>query len=346
MKDEIQVVDPRFFDSWDKLLSSSPKSSIFHSSCWAKALAESYDYTPVYFIIVRNGILAGLIPCMEVDSIITGKRGVSLPFTDCCEPIIDDEVDLQNLLSALLVYGKKHRWKYIELRPGDALPCRYAPSSSYIEHTLDLSQDSKDISLRMRSSTMRNVKKAEGSGIKIEIGASYDILKEFYRLNCLTRKEHGLPPQPFLFFEKIYEHIIFQKHGVVVLARHQNVVIAGAVYFHFGEKALYKYGASDKRHLYLRANNLIMWETIQWYKSQGYKELSFGRTESENKGLLQFKGGWGARESPIYYYKYNLNHDAFVKDKLKIRGMHNWIFSRMPVPMLKIVGSMLYRHIG
>jgi len=38
---------------------------------------------------------------------------------------------------------------------------------------------------------------------------------EYYRLHCLTRKRHGLPPQPTGFFQKIQEHIIAKIETVV-----------------------------------------------------------------------------------------------------------------------------------
>jgi lipid II:glycine glycyltransferase (peptidoglycan interpeptide bridge formation enzyme) len=107
----------------------------------------------------------------------------------------------------------------------------------------------------------------------------------------MTRKEHGLPPQPFHFFKKIHDHIISKNLGVVVLASFDRENVAGAIYFHIGEKAVFKYGASDKKFQHLRANNLVMWEAIKWYSQNGYRSLCFGRTEPENQGLLQFKSG-------------------------------------------------------
>ena len=70
-------------------------------------------------------------------------------------------------------------------------------------------------------------------------------IKEFYRMNCLTRRRHGLPPQPVSFFENIHNYIIKQNMGIVVLASYRKKVISGAIYFHFGKKAFYKYGASN-----------------------------------------------------------------------------------------------------
>lgn len=62
-----------------------------------------------------------------------------------------------------------------------------------------------------------------------------------------------------------------------MLASFKGTIIAGAIYFHFGEKAVYKYGASDVKYQQLRPNNLVMWEAIRLYCQNGYKSFCFGR---------------------------------------------------------------------
>jgi hypothetical protein len=78
---------------------------------------------------------------MEVRSVLTGKRGVSLPFTDYCELIISDKDSFQASLNRLIEYGKKARWKSIEMRSGNTLPQDIPLSSFYYGHTLELSKD-------------------------------------------------------------------------------------------------------------------------------------------------------------------------------------------------------------
>jgi lipid II:glycine glycyltransferase (peptidoglycan interpeptide bridge formation enzyme) len=182
--------------------------------------------------------------------------------------------------------------------------------------------------------------------VTIQFSHSPKSIKEFYRLNCMTRKEHGLPPQPFKFFKKVHEEIISRKWGHIVLAIHKNKAIAGAVYFHHGGKALYKYGASDRNHQHLRANNLIMWKAIEWYCRNGYKTFCFGRTEPENQGLRQFKSGWGTQEHVIKYYKYDLKKDTFVKNNPVVKPVYYKVLKKMPIPLLEIMGTLLYRHMG
>ena len=183
-------------------------------------------------------------------------------------------------------------------------------------------------------------------GVEVNIDRSLESVKEFYRLNCMTRKEHGLPPQPFNFFKKIYEHVISKDLGMVVLASLDKEKVAGAIYFRFGEKAVYKYGASNKKLQHLRANNLVMWEAIKWYSQNGYKNLFFGRTEPENQGLLQFKSGWGTTEQPIHYYQYDLKKGSFVRGSSRVKGFHNKIFRNIPIPISNKIGALLYKHVG
>ena len=114
-----QIIDPTIYPGWDDLIRSSPRSTFFHTSSWARVLSESYGYTPFYFTIIENGKLRVLFPFMEVNSFLTGRRGVSLPFTDYCEPIVEEDRESVDLFNSIVEYGKKRGWKYIELRGGD-----------------------------------------------------------------------------------------------------------------------------------------------------------------------------------------------------------------------------------
>lgn len=283
---------------------------------------------------------------MEVNSILTGKRGVSLPFSDYSDSIISESYNPDEIFKYLIQYGKDNGWKTLEIRGGNISLSNLQPSSSYYGHTLVLSKDADKIFSAFRDSTKRNIKKAIKEGVTVSRHQSLEAIKEFYRLNCMTRKEHGLPPQPFYFFRKLFEHIISQNKGFVVLAAYKDITIAGAVYFNFGNKAIYKYGASDKKHQNLRANNLVMWEAVKWYAENGFSSFCFGRTELENEGLLQFKRGWGTEERNINYYKYDLTKNTFVSKSDSTSPTSTRLFHNMPISLLKVTGSVIYKHFG
>jgi lipid II:glycine glycyltransferase (peptidoglycan interpeptide bridge formation enzyme) len=282
---------------------------------------------------------------MEVRSLLTGKRAVSLPFTDECHLINQNNDQFQSLLKDLISYGKQAGWKHIEFRGENQFLRGYSTYTHHFTHTLALAKDEKKIFSSFKSNVKRNIKKAPKESVKFALSNTWTTMRDFCRLNCMTRKEHGLPPQPLSFFRKIFDHIIAPQHGFVALAVYQAKPVAGAVYFHHAGNAIYKYGASDRKYQKLRPNNLVMWEAIKWYCRNGYKTFSFGRTESENQGLLQFKRGWGTEEKIINYYKYDFAKDVFVRANNTFKSSYN-LFKIMPLPFLRLTGNLFYRHVG
>jgi hypothetical protein len=146
--------------------------------------------------------------------------------------------------------------------------------------------------------------------------------------------------------KKIYKYIISKGFGFVALASYKGINIAGAVCFHYGGKAIYKYGASNRAYHQLRANNLAMWEAIRLSIQHGCQSFCFGRTEQENNGLRQFKSGWGAKEQTIRYYRYDLGTDAFIRGKPYGDVFYNKFFNAMPISLSRVAGEVLYRHVG
>jgi hypothetical protein len=77
------------------------------------------------------------------------------------------------------------------------------------------------------------------------------------------------------------------------------------------------------------------------------KTLSFGRTDLHHEGLRQFKLGWGAVEKTLQYARYDVTSKAYLSTK-KYGAMIPWerTVSKLPLPLLRLIGRVAYRHIG
>lgn len=343
---EPSLTNPLEEENWNNLLISTPGCSFFHTSNWADVLSKSYNYKPFYLCARKENTFISLLPVMEVNSALTGRRGVCLPFTDTCEPIAENAQQFQKLFDQAVSLGKKQKWKYLEIRGGEKYLSAKKPSQLFWGHTLDLSCAQQQLFSNLRDSTRRNIKKAQNENINVTISTSPQSMMDFYRLNTMTRREHGLPPQPYKFFQHLHNQVIARDMGFIATAFLRDCAIAANVYFKFGHEVIYKYGASDKAFQHLRANNLVMWEAIKWSIDQGFAKLYFGRTEPENKGLMQFKAGWGVKPYQIYYYRYDLQKNGFAVDHSEINPFFTKLFSKLPIPVLEIMGRILYRHMG
>ena len=199
--------DPR----WDGFLSSEPRASIFHTTAWLEALRRTYGYDPVVYTTSPPGseLRNGVVFC-EVKSWLTGRRLVSLPFSDHCEPLVDDPQELRTILGALEKRTEQSQaWNYIEMRPVQYHEIKtsfHESTCNYVLHRLDLAPSSSQLFGALhKGSTQRKIRRAEREGLGYEDGRSESLLLIFYRLLILTRRRHGVPPQPLLWFRKLID---------------------------------------------------------------------------------------------------------------------------------------------
>jgi hypothetical protein len=89
----------------------------------------------------------------------------------------------------------------------------------------------------------------------------------------------------------------------------------------------------------------LLWKTIEEVKQSGAHTLDFGRSDLDNAGLIAFKERWGARPSPLTYFRYSPTPQSKRTKKYGTR-LVNHAFARMPDAMLTAAGRLLYRHIG
>jgi len=180
----------------------------------------------------------------------------------------------------------------------------------------------------------------------VEFSTELEAMRTFYSLHCQTRHKHGLPPQPFRFFENIWRHLLQHGEGFVGLTRLDSRPVAAAVFIHAGTQAIYKFGASEYAFQHLRPNHLLMWEAIKRCSAKGFKTLHLGRTSMANEGLRRFKLSFGAREEKIEYFKYSFARHSFVTDTDRAEGWFNRVFGALPLPLLRFAGQMLYPHLS
>ena len=342
---QMRILDPVYEPVWDHLVALHRDACCFHTSAWAKVLHQTYNHQPFYLQFSRGHRLVALVPLMEVRSLFTGRRGVCLPFSDVCEPLIFDQEATDLVTDQLVRFARERRWRHLEIRGGKSLELAARPTARFYGHTLDLRSGPKELASRFASRVRGAIRKAERSDVSARVVRNRQAIDDFYRLHVQTRRRHGLPPQPISFFVNIYEHIIRPGFGFTVLAHWGSRPIASAIFFRFGKNALYKFGASDKKFQQLRANNLVMWQAIQFLARTGAEKLHFGRTECENDGLRQFKLSWGTEEETIGYFRVDPSGRECLVSAPSDSGFHKKIFARLPLAVNRLAGAMIYPHL-
>lgn len=347
----VYETDPLTDVRWAEFLMREPRASIFHSPAWLKALHLAYGYEPIVFTTTPPGqeLRNGIVFC-GVRSWLTGGRMVSLPFSDHCQPLVDDASTFAELLAWVGKSRRNKHWKYVELRPrfsdGPALEAfqSLTKCDDFYLQVLDLRPDLQELFRKFhKSCVQRNIRKAEREGLIYEEGRSEALLQKFYALLVLTRKRHQLPPQPIAWFRILLECL--GDSAALRVASKGDRPIASIFTIQYKDSLIYKYGCSDAQFHNLGAMALLFWKAIQDGKRAGATEYDLGRSETGNPGLISFKENWGAESFPLHYYRAWSEQTAHSTSDLRSRVAKS-IFARMPDALLTATGKLLYRHIG
>ena len=344
----IHIVNPLLDSRWDNLVARHPKASAFHQRGWLEALAHTYGYEPfVLTTSTASETLENGIALCRVSSWISGTRLVSLPFSDHCEPLLDNFGQLPDFISWLLSECERQRGRYVELRPisGDRVAgYGLQPSCSYWFHELDLSPSLEQLFGRLHTNSFRRkVLRAEREGLAYEAGQSEQLLDEFYRLLLTTRRRHKLLPQPRNWFRNLLA--CMGNKLQIRLARKNGVPIAAMLTLQHKSCVVYKYGCSDERFHSLGGMPFLFWRLVEESKSSGAEKIDFGRTDSNNEGLIAFKDRFGTSRKLLTYYRHTRTGRRGVATLSDSRAVRQF-FSFLPEAISSAAGRVLYRHMG
>jgi len=342
----VREIDPVSDPEWLALIERHPRSSVFHTPGWLEALKRTYGYEPFALTASPRGQrLTGAVVFCRVSSWLTGRRLVSLPFSDHCEPLIETAEQLKYILASLCNETQANGWDYIEIRPfnGDSKIRDQTPSATFCSHTLDLRSSVEELFWGFhKNCVQRKIRRAAREHLDHEEGRSEAILDQFYRLLVITRKRYGLLPQPLAWFRNLIDCLKEKLQIRVALKNGQPV--AGILTLRHKRTLMFKYGCSDKQFSNLGGTQMLLWKAIQDAKNNGLLTFDMGRSDWDNPGLITFKDRWGASRSTLNYSRYPAGANPLPPNW--IAGAITKVVTYVPKRLSSCAGSSLYRHIG
>lgn len=301
----IVEIDPLNDPRWSDLESRMPYGSIFTSSKWLRVLQRSYDFAIRCTAIEdASGRLTAAVPHVSISD-VRGKRLVSLPFSDYCDPLVADSTTWSRLASALVEHRVPLTFRALhnEAILGDSAFTQYKDAKW---HSVDLTRPIDEIWSSVDSSSRRAIRKSQKQEVQIRPAENKDDLRKFYELHAGVRNQkYRMLAQPYSFFDCIWDEFLGKGDGFLLLAEAEDRVVAGTMYLRHGDTIYYKFNASDLGQLQLRPNDLLVWEGIRRAKEElGCASFDFGLSDSDQEGLLRFKRKFATEEKTIRFMQH------------------------------------------
>jgi hypothetical protein len=334
----------------EDFLKTSGQATVYHTPEWRDTLLSTYGYEPIYLGCMEGDRLAALMPMMLVQSWLTGRRLVSLPFSNVCGPIGDASGTAPLVEEALRVY-KARGAKALEIRTQPAVKKvdddRFTGVGYFITSIVKLYPDPDRVWKGFKDRNVRTeVRQALKKGVETRPGNSEEDLKLFYDLFAASRLRHGVPCQPYVFFRNLWRHMA-PKYLDLILATVEGRVVGGLITLGLGKTLSAAYIGSDFAHRSRRVHQLMFWKAMEMGCERGFEAFDFLRTPKSSESLRYFKTRWGAYEEDLtYIYHPEVAGTAStVEDSAKYAIMTR-VLKRSPLFVGKLLGRLLYRHLG
>jgi hypothetical protein len=344
---EIYEIDPCRDTRWPRFLDRHPDASVFHSPEWLEALRRTYSYEPTAYTTSPpdRELANGQVFC-RINSWLTGRRLVSLPFSDHAALLMSGTDDLECLSEHLQRVAQNTNCKYVELRPltaGFADPI-FRESSIFYWHRLSLNGEIDTLWRGFHKSCVQaKVRRAIRERLEYTEGRSDRLIEQFHHLLLLTQRRHHLPPKPISWFQNLRDCL--GENLRVRIASKDGRPTAAVITLSYKSSMVYKYGCSDSQYHRFGGMALLFWKTIQEAKARGLAEFDMGRSDLDNPGLATFKEHWGAKRETLTYRRYPASALVSSSTQWELKAAKK-IFTFAPTIALTTAGRLLYRHVG
>jgi hypothetical protein len=345
----VYEIDPTTDERWETFLQNHPQASIFHTRDWLQALCGTYDYSPTAFTTTPPGEpLTNGIPFCGINGFFGKRRLVALPFSDHCEPLVNDAEELTSILTFLRDKRDTEEWDYIEIRPmtsnlADGMTA-FSKSQAFAYHSVNLRCSLEELFGGFhKDCVQRKIRRAEHERLAYESGVGDELLFSFYHLLLRTRRYHGVPIQPLSWFRNLIEYL-GSALKIQVVSK-DGCAVAGILTLRYKHVLVFKYGCMDRKASRYGGMQSLLWRAIEEAKQSDAWEFDLGRSGLENSGLVTFKDRWGATRKELAYLRYPGRHSNSIADV----GQHllsRFVWPYMPPTVLETAGRVLYKHMG
>lgn len=329
---------------WKYFLNNCIGSSIYHTPEWKRFLQKTFGYEPHYlFSRDVNGDINGLLPLFYIKSRLTGSRLCSVPLSHICGHIGSDDSKEELVGEGLNLYSNLNA-KYFEIR--DFLDwSSFQPQNLFSTHILELCPNVDGTWSKLSRDVKRGIEKTKKNEIQVDSTNKTEDLNEFYELNCITKKEIGVPCHPWRFFKNMFE--LLDGYVTLYIARYNNEIIAGGVFEYFNNEVIYGYGAAHPDYLKFYPYNAFLWRSIEDACIGGYRYFDFGRTSNDNIGLINFKKRWGTMEKKLCYCYYPKNPTTLTgnRDNIKYK-LGTKVIRKMPINIYRMFSDIAFGSFG
>lgn len=329
-------------ERWNEFVARHPEATFFHRVEWSSVLERAFNHHSHYLYAESDGRINGILPLVEVKSLLFGHALVSTPFCVYGGIVADDGPAHRALEQAACDLGRRLGVDYIEMRNRKRRHPAWLAKDLYVTFRRPIEPDPERnllaIPRKQRAMVRKGIQKQLRAEIDSDIDRAYDIYSESVR-------NLGTPIFARRYMALLKETFAQDCEALTVVDADRPV--ASVLSFYFRDEVLPYYGGGTLAARSVAGNDFMYWQVMERARERGAKVFDFGRSK-RGTGSYEFKTHWGFEPEP-------LNYEYFL---VKAREMPNLsptnskyerlinVWRKLPLPLTRLIGPPIARYLG
>ncbi len=334
--------------AWNEFVSNCSEATVYHSTPWRDFVTNTFGQQSRYVLAETSGKIRGVLPLFQISAPLLGSKMISMPYDVASGgPLTADPGVARALAEAAALKAKQQRVDYLELRcpgPSPALEALgFRRSEPVLISDLELS-DEQTIWKSLKPDRRKSVGRAARRGVTVREASSFSDLESYYRAYLIVFRDFGTPPYGRRYLSGLWADLHPTGLVRVLLAEVDGKCVGGAMLFVFGRTLIAKITICLPEALPLRATGALYWKTIQLALEEGCTRLSFGSSSRHQKGLIEYKEGWGAVTRPAAFYSLPIRGKVpSIEKYFNSDGLPQKVWRKLPLGLTPLIGHPLNR---
>jgi FemAB-related protein (PEP-CTERM system-associated) len=328
--------------AWNAYVFANPEGTFFHRAEWCDVLQKSFGHRGHYLVAERGGVVAGLLPLVEMRSRLFGHSLSSTPFCVYGGVLAQDSATHQALTVAASELAHRLGVDHLEMRNRTRRHPGWVAKELYVTFRRPISADSEQNMLAIPRKQRAVVRKGIKEGLKAEIDGG---TARHYRMYSESLRNLGTP----VFARRYLDELLaaFGADCEILTVVHASGPVASCLSFYFRDEVLPYYGGGTTTARQLGGNDFMYWQIMERARERGCRMFDFGRSK-QGTGAYDFKRYWGFEPEPLQYeyllVKAREMPNLSPTNPRYERMIRTW--RRLPLAATQLLGPPVARYLG
>lgn len=330
--------------AWAAYAGRCPQATVFHEPEWSAAVVRAFGHRPQHRLAQRGGQVVGVLPLIEVDSLLAGRLLISVPCGNYGGILADDEAAAAALAAEAVRLAGQRGARMLELRSAEARVPGLAPVAGYLGFVRELPGDPAALEMflpRKARAAMRHARARAGVAVVHDAG----LARAAWELYCRSMRRLGSLNYPYRLFAELRARLGERAWVSAVLLDGRPV--AATISLVFRDTVMPYVVGVDERVPCEGATNLLYFAVMERAVRCGLRRFDFGRSRADNAGAVSFKKHQGFTPRPLGYQRYVPagRRAPDLRPSSPRFAAARRVWTRLPLPLTRALGAWLARSL-